>query len=95
MVGAIGLAGSSKVTRLLLPDGPLSDIVFLLSLFSFFATCKVSSVAGVLVRPGIIILVFFFAGGVALTSRVGAVVMISGAGRPLVSRVSRKAGGTT
>jgi hypothetical protein len=69
-----------KVTRLRLPDGKLSVIVFLLS---FFTRRKGSSsldavVSGDFIRPGSLSLDFLFA-SLPSVSIVGAVVIISGA----------------
>ena len=78
-----GRSGSSKVTLLLLPDGAVSDMVFLRSFFSFCVTFNVSSWGGsidIFVRPGNRTLDFFFAGFGMFISMVGAVVIISGAG---------------
>lgn len=84
-----GRGGSSKVTLLLLPEGALSDIVFLLSFFSFFETFKGSSAVEskeLFVRPDNRILDFFFGCFVTFMSIVGAVVMISGAEGSLSTR---------
>ena len=81
----IGRSGSSKVTLLLVPEGPLSDMVFRRSLFSFLASfLSFTDSTGwlsvaVLARPGSRTLDFRFVGLAAITSIVGAVVMISGA----------------
>lgn len=80
-----GRSGSSNVTLPFVPDGADSDIVFLRSFFSFFVAFDGSGSSGwlsmveVLARPGSLTLDFFFVGRVALTSIVGAVVIISGA----------------
>lgn len=81
-----GRSGSSNVTLPFVPDGADSDIVFLRSFFSFFVAFDGTGSSGwlsmveVLARPGSLTLDFFFVGRVALTSIVGAVVIISGAG---------------
>jgi len=82
-----GRSGSSNVTRPLAPDGAASVIVLRRSFFSFFVTLKddigcsnVISVEEVLARPGSFILDFFFVGFAPFISKVGAVVIISGAG---------------
>lgn len=77
-----GLSGSSKVTLALLPDGAVSDMVFLLSFLSFLVSFAGAS-RGISVenfpRPGNLTLDFFFVGWALLISIVGAVVIISGA----------------
>jgi len=85
------------VTRLLIPEGTVSLIVFLLSFFSFFETNAGSTFSGcsfcsgwisveeVFDRPGSLILVLFLVDRIVFISIVGAVVMISGA-KTLVNR---------
>jgi hypothetical protein len=81
-----GLAGSSNVTLLLLPEAVLSDMVFLRSFFSslsFFVTILAGSSGYTSIddfaRPGKRTLDFFLLGFETLISIVGAVVIISGA----------------
>jgi hypothetical protein len=79
-----GRSGSSNVTLPLLPEGAVSDIVFLLSFFSFLVTLNgigASSVGGVseeVFARLVIFILDFLTGLAALISIVGAVVMISG-----------------